>query len=270
MPKNEIKNIPEFTEENPKAPQESQVPEKQEVPETPPPSTEVKEEVKEEPKEEPKEALDNREEQGLENELQKIKGENQRTVELRQEIVGERKKRRELRKEESTQEPETADDLSDIDEESRKTIDRVIKAGGYVKGDEAQKIAYKSAHAQAEQSFYITHPEYTEDQDTDDALYNALQDELKNFATPQDSSGIPVLFEKAHSLVKQRFPSRFESGEPESPSSNQGKKDISSMGGPRSGAAPSNTEPQAKLTPQQVEKFRSMGWSEADIQELNT
>ena len=254
---NEVKTIPEFTQDEPQS-------QEVETPETPPASTEVKPEVKEE-----SEVQENREEQGLENELSNLQSQNAKSTELRQQIVEERRKRRQLRKEEP-QEPETpVDDLSDIDEDSRKTIERVIKSEGYVRGDEVQKIAYETAHAQAEQSFYLTHPEYAEDKaDDNDTLYNALQDELKNFATPKDASGIPVLFEKAHLLVKQRYASRFEEGEPVTPPSNKAKKDIASLGG-QPGAAPTKTAPKAKLTSEQVESFRGQGWSEEDIEKLN-
>lgn len=260
---NVIKSNPEFTEdESPgEVQEESQV-------SSPQSSEEVKVEVK--PEELASEETPNKEEQGLETELVKIKGENQRSVELRQQIVEERRKRRELRKKDTEEDAvEEVDDLSDIDDESMKTIERVIKAKGFANKDEVARQTYEISHQQAENTFYASHPEYLVENDEDNVLYDALQEEVESFSKPSSAAGIAMLFEKAHSLVKQKYPSKFESKEVPTSSN---RNDVAQLGGTVVGAAssePAKTNSRVKqLTQDQVEKLRNSGWSEDDLKEL--
>lgn len=214
-----------------------------------------------------------REIQGLEKELGELGkdtyGLDEKISDLRQRIVDKRTERREKR--EITKEIETivpeGDTLEDIDPESKKIVERVLKAKGYVPLSELDKRTYQSGHKKAEKEFFNKHPEYLPDNDPNDTLYNALKNELADFVQPSDSDKIPTLFEKAHKQVVEKYPTRFKVQNSTSDAVKQERlKKAGLGGGPGSGAASSSKD--SKITQKQVEILRMSGWSEDDIKEL--
>ena len=269
---NEIKQVPDFTEEGTQAVKEeketSSVPateENQQVEETP------QEESKEEPVvEEPVPEEKPKAVEGLQTELSKLEQQNQdKEKEIRTRIVDARRKRRELNKPVPEEEPvqETVDDLSDIDEESKKSVARILRVGGYVKKEEVNKITFDNTFKLAEESFFKTHSEYTPENDDDDLLYNALQEEVGNFSTPKDHGKIAQLFEKAHIIVQNRYPSRFSQAPSEKPDEVSNRAEVAALVGGRSGVASTPTKKSA-INQKQVDYFRGAGWSDEDIKEL--
>ncbi len=214
-----------------------------------------------------------REIQGLEKELGELGkdtyGLDEKILDLRQRIVDkrtERREKRELTKEIETIVPE-GDTLEDIDPESKKIVERVLKAKGYVPLSEIEKKTYQRGHKKAEKEFFSKHPEYLPENDPNDTLYNALKNELTDFVQPSDSDKIPILFEKAHEQVLKRFSTRFKVQSPTSDAAKQERLKKAGLGGGLgSGATPSTKD--SKITQKQVEILRMSGWSEDDIKEL--
>lgn len=259
---NEIKQNPDFNEEEGVAVKEE---------EEAPLESATDESQQEEPKEEAPEVQpeeDTKAVEGLTSELDKLRSQNAvKEKELRGQVSEQRSRRRELRRQEressEKEEPkDPVDDLSDIDEESRSAVERLLKAGGYVKREEMASINFENTFKVSEDAFFKTHKEYLPDNDADDVLYDALQDEVSKYAKPKDPVQIAKLFENAHIIVQARFPSRFSEPEPQS-----NRAEVAALSGGRAGVV---STPKAKksLTKEQVEKFRQMGWNDEDIKEL--
>ena len=214
-----------------------------------------------------------REVQGLEKELGELGKDtsdlDEKIVDLRQRIVEkrtERREKRELTKEIENVVPE-GDLLEDIDPESKKIVERVLKAKGYVPLSEIEKRTYQSGHKRAEREFFVKHPEYLPENDANDTLYNALKGELADFVQPSDADKIPILFEKAHEQVLKKYSTRFKVQNPVSNATKQERLRKAGLGGgPGGGATPSSKD--SKLNQKQVEILRMSGWSEDDIKEL--
>ena len=176
-----------------------------------------------------------------------------------------------------TKEEET-DDLSDIDSETLKVLDRYTKSKGLVPKSELAKMSYQQQHKVAEDSFYASHPEYLPENDTKDVLYNAIKKELKYFATPSDAKLIPALFEKAHNQVLKLYPDKFKAKKVEKKSDTDDTNKIvriktrglggSSGGGADSGAKDKSDGTKKVLSETQVQALRDGGWDEEDIKRL--
>ena len=108
---------------------------------------------------------------------------------------------------------EEIDDLSDIDPETLKVLDRFVKAKGFIPKSELGKMSYSQAHKASEDAFYQSHPEYLPENDANDVLYNALKEELSYFAAPKDPKKIPELFDKAHKHVMEKHPEKFKTND---------------------------------------------------------
>jgi len=172
------------------------------------------------------------------------------------------------------------DDLSDIDPETLKVLDRFTRAKGLVPKSELNQMSYKEKHQTAEETFYANHKEYLPENDEDDTLYNALQEELSLFAAPKDPRLIPKLFEKAHAEVARKYPSKFKSKEQtikKDNSEEDKKKSIrlknASLGGGNSGGSGSgkdsdNSKQSKSFSAEQVAALKSGGWTDKEIQEL--
>lgn len=180
---------------------------------------------------------------------------------------------------------EETDDLSDIDDETIKVLERFTKAKGLVPKSELIKESYQKQHKSAEASFYEAHPEYSAENDTDDALYNALKEELADFAAPSDAAKIPKIFEKAHQAVTLRYPDRFKKKDSPADKKQEDKKNDQtnksvrlknqSLGGGNSGGSGKGSDnsgksEKASLSQLQIDHLRDGGWSDEDIKELQS
>ena len=264
----EVKEAVEDIEEDIEETEEKETPEES--------STENKPDESEE--EETKEEVDDSEKEkeiaGLEKELEKLDKDNslydEKIRELRELITEKRSQRREkknLMKDVEIPPEEESNSLSDIDQETLNILDRYTKAKGLVPISEVEKRLYATEHTKAEQRFYDRHPEYKPENDVNDTLYTALSNELSLFVQPKSPVEIEKVFEKAHKLVQERYPSKFKP-------SRDSSKDITKeerikkarLGSSGGGATP--TTKNSKINSKQVEILRSSGWSEEDIKEL--
>lgn len=211
-----------------------------------------------------------------EEELNKDTSELDMEIEARKErIVEKRKERREKRDlvdKIDISIPSQEDKLEDIDPTTLQILERFTKAKGLVPRAELKKMDYESQHKGAEETFYGNHKEYAPENDKDDFLYKALQRELSLYAKPSNSSLIPKLFEKAHSEVKKQYPQFFKETKILEKINANERTRMASMGGGNSGGA---SRPQAKskdvtLSALQIQALRQGGWSEDEIEELNS
>ena len=260
MADNKIVNNPSFTDDEGVETQTGTQDQGVEEKETPAESPDVKTPQDETPAENDKEI------EGLKNQLEKLNNQNSYEAErLRQDIVDARKRKREIKQQRRGLEtlPEDDDDLSDLDDETKTTVERIVKAKGFVRADDVAKNALETAHKQAESEFFRSHPEYSPETDENDTLFEALQEELQNFVQPKDPLQITQLFEKAHRLVQDRYPSRFSN-----PTKTPARADVAALSGGQSQGA-SSTPKQGKLNEKQISHLRANGWSEEDIKKLN-
>jgi hypothetical protein len=207
----------------------------------------------------------------------------------KQRISQKRKDRREKRdlvetideKFPDTDKEEETDDLSDIDPETLKVLDRFTKAKGLVPKSELQRMSYQEQHKSAQDAFYASHPEYLPENDPDDTLYKAIKNELAQFAAPKDPKQIPALFAKAHRLVMDQFPDKFKT----SKKTDTDKKEVSDadksksvrlktsgLGGKPSGSGDggnkSNNATKKTFSPTQIRALEDGGWSPEEIKNL--
>lgn len=174
-------------------------------------------------------------------------------------------------------EEENTDDLSDIDPETLKVLDRFTKAKGLVPKSELQKMNYQEQHKNAQDLFYASHPEYLPENDTDDILYKAIKNELAQFAAPKDPKSIPSLFAKAHRLVMDQFPDKFKNIAKKTDSDSDKNKSVrlktaglggksSSGGGDSSGKSSAATK--KSFAPEQIRALEDGGWTPEEIKKL--
>ena len=221
------------------------------------------------PTEPTKEQLEEKaKEEALDRDLGNIKGDISQLEIKKQQVLDARKQRRVLREEVKVLPGDeiVQDDLSDIDIEDQKRLDRVLKAKGFVSKAEVQETLLKQSQQEVEDSFFTSHPEYSVDTDQNDLLYNALKEEITIFAKPQSASGMKRVLERAHKAVQERYPSSFPTkGSLSAEMAKQHRKDVASIGG---GATSSGISKQSTLTETQKEEFRRGGFTEEDIAEM--
>lgn len=196
---------------------------------------------------------------------------------------GERREKRDLTQSIDSALPpeETPDDLSDIDPETIKVLDRFTKAKGLVPKSELSQMSYQSAHKTAEEAFYESHQEYKPENDDNDVLYNALKAELSLYSTPKDAKLIPKLFEKAHSEVAKLYPDKFKKAVPDKKEISEDTKAAAGRikkqqtgGGPSGGSSGGGSTSKTvsgtskTFTDVQITALKDGGWSDEDIKRL--
>lgn len=196
---------------------------------------------------------------------------------------GERREKRDLTQSIDSALPseETPDDLSDIDPETIKVLDRFTKAKGLVPKSELSQMSYQSAHKTAEEAFYESHQEYKPENDDNDVLYNALKAELSLYSTPKDAKLIPKLFEKAHSEVAKLYPDEFKKATPDKKEISEDTKAAAGRikkqqtgGGPSGGSSGGGSTSKTvsgtskTFTDVQITALKDGGWSDEDIKRL--
>lgn len=222
-----------------------------------------------------------REESKLDTELEALQKE---IEERRASVVQKRTQRRELRKQKGQPLPaseegaeEQGDDLSDLEPTDVKNIERVLKSRGYARKDEVVLENLKTAQGEVEQAFYKANPQYTPERDTNDTLYNALQDELALFAPPKTRGQMERILQRAHEAVKSRFPDKFKgSSKPQSnaagDAANRARMNLAGAGAGNAGASAGGRKSGGKGTLSEADKatYRSGGWTEEEIAELDS
>ena len=248
---NVIGKVPEFTsDESEGAEQEVKqattdevVPEEKETPTEPPTDTKPVEESDSLPD------VDTRE---LESQVQGLQEERKK---LLQEIVTLRGQRREIKQEELVKVQEKIDELKDLHPEDVTTLERVLKAKGYVTKEETNRMYYEAVKQQELESFLEKFPEYKAENDPNDTNWNALQRELKYYRMPENPHGIKEVLSKAHQIISRNSGDR----------GTEVKKrqvEVASMGG---GGTQRSTPTRQSLDPVKRDILSRGGWSEEEI-----
>ncbi len=261
MTPNKIGTIPEFSkeegiEEEKKAPVEETEEKENETPTELPAEEKQSEDTEGETEEvvEPQKP-----EVSTEVETLKEKSEREKQGLLR-EIERLRKEKAELRKKEflKTEEPlvvKKDEDLKDVNPADIELIDKVIKAKGYVRKDEFQKISYDSVKNDELNKFLEKYPEFKPENDPNDINWKALNEEISLYKMPSDPKKIGDILERARKSITKSF------------TNDTAKKrqiEIASKGG---GSAQRSSS-KGKLSDWQKEQYRTGGWSEEEIAEL--
>lgn len=248
---NIIGTIPEFTsDETPQAPQ-TQIPEevKPEEKETPAPPAEKPDETVVEESPAPSQEEIDRAKDGLQNEL----------VKLRKEIAELRGQKREIKQEQINTVQAQIDELKDMHPDDVATIDRVLRAKGYMTKGEADKMFYEAVKNEELNKFLEKYPEYKPENDPSDTNWTALQQELGYYRTPENPRQIAELLERAHRGVV-----KVSSGPSIAPQKRA--LAVAQVGG--GGAQKSS--PQAKLDPERRAALERGGWSAEEIQSIES
>ena len=263
MADNKIVNNPPFTEDTPldTSVDEGQEGETKVVPE--------EEDKGKEAPTEPTENLEEKQKEAIERDLGNIQSDISQLELKRQQILEARKQRRTLREDIRTlgvPEELNQDDLSDIDQEDIKRLDRVLRSKGFVSKSEVQETLLKQAQQEVEDSFFTSHPEYSVSSDSNDLLYNSLKEEIVQFAKPQTVASMKRVLERAHKAVQERFPQSFlQKGSLSTEMAKQHRKEVASIGG---GTTSSRANRQTTLTETQKQELLKGGFSEEEIAEM--
>lgn len=254
---NTIGTIPEFTtdETTPapaEAPVETEIPEEvkqTEETETPAPPAEKPDETVVEESPAPSQEEVQRAEQGLQNEL----------VRLRKEIANLRGQKREIKQEQINAVQEQIDELKDMHPDDVATVERVLRAKGYVTKEEQKKMFYDAVKDEELNKFLERYPEYKPENDPDDANWTALQREISLYRTPDNPREIATLLERAHrGIVK------VASGPSIAPKKRQ--VELASVGG----GGTQTSSPQVKLDPDRRAMLKQGGFSDEEIQSIES
>lgn len=248
---NTIGTIPEFTSNESDSEQipeevkpEAESPEEKETPAPPAEKPDDQPVVEESPA--PSQEEIQKAEQGLQNELLK----------LRKEIAELRGQKREIKQEQINKVQAQIDELKDLHPEDVATIERVLRAKGLMTKQEAEQMFYDSVKNEELNKFLEKYPEYKPENDPGDVNWQTLQKELSYFRTPENPRQIAELLERAHrSVVK------VPSGISTAPAKRQVQ--LASVG---SGGGKQSTTPSAKLSPEQRQMLK--GFSDEEIHNI--
>ena len=172
------------------------------------------------------------------------------------EIQGLRKERRGIR--EQKDEPLVVEDkLDDIDPEYTQTIERVIKARGYITKEESSKLSGDANRKAKLDEFLEKYPEYKPENDINDVNWNALQKELEWLNKPSDPQRFAQVLQKAHNAISK----------PTKSDRSTKKLETARLG---SGGVKRSSSQTSPLTEKQKNAYRNGGWSEEEIADLET
>ena len=246
---NEIKAIPEFTQDTPTVNQgieEAVQPapaEAVEETETPPaPLAEEKPPIKGDDSGE------------VENQVQGLLREK---TELLKQIAELRGQRREIKQEELAQVDQKIEELKDIHPEDAAIIDRVLRSKGYVPKGEIEKMFYKAVQDEALQKFLEKYPEYKPENDPNDTNWSSLQKEMAWYKMPSNPHQVLDILERAHRAIK-----------PHADRSLQIKKQQVQIAGAGSGGTQRSSSRTLQLDSRKRAILEQGGWSEEEIKNI--
>lgn len=196
MQDNTIGTIPEFTSDE--TPVSEPIPEEvkptEEVEETDTPAPPAEKPDGDVPVEEsaPSQEVDSAV-QGLQNER----------VKLLKEISELKGQKREIKQEQLDRNQAQLDELKDLHPDDVATIDRVLRAKGFMTKQEADKMFYDAVKDEELNKFLEKYPEYKPENDPSDTNWSTLQRELGYYRMPENPRQLTEVLERAHrSVVK--------------------------------------------------------------------
>jgi hypothetical protein len=211
-----------------------------------------------------------KEEEALLREKVKINEDISKREILLREIVEARKKRREVKEKISTAEavfqPEEVD-LSEFDQDEIQRMEKIMRAKGYVPKHEIEEAMVKTSLKEAQEEWINEHAEYLPDNDPDDILYEALRQEIALYAQPKSVRQVKSLLDRANREVKRQFSGKS-SGQDNSSTARQARKQIASAGSVISKPSSSDKTSKSTLTPAQREELLRGGFTKEEVDEM--
>ena len=187
-----------------------------------------------------------------------IKGLQNERVNLLKEISELKGQKRELKQEQIDKVQAQIDELKDLHPEDVATIDRVLRAKGFITKGEADKMFYEAVKNEELEKFLSKYPEYKPENDPGDTNWGMLQRELGYYRMPDNPRLLTEVLERAHrSIVK------VPSGSPIQARKRQ--VEIASVGG---GGTQRQSPSPVALDSTKREILRRGGWSEEEIQSI--
>lgn len=197
-----------------------------------------------------------RDDSGLHKQVQGLQEER---VKLLKEIQELRGQRREIKKEELKTVDEKLDELTDVNPEDVKVIDKILKSKGYITKQESQKMFYESVKQEKLNGFLEEFPEYKPENDPNDLNWNALQREIGWFAPPTDPKAWGTLLRKAHKEIAKAPTDR----------NVEVKKQQLKTAGVGSGGVQRSSSHKS-LDPDKRAALERGGWSEEEIKQIES
>lgn len=224
----------------------------------------VTEEEKETPSELPAEEKPADEEQKpqsvdtgvLEGQVQRLQEER---VKLLKDIQDLRGQRREIKKDELLKVDSKIDDLKDLHPDDITLIDRILRAKGYVSGQDVDQKLYNTVKDEMLTKFLEKYPEYKPENDPQDFNWSALQEELGFYRMPDNPRQIVEVLERAHRTITKVSSDR-------SISAKKRQLEVASAGA--GNTQRSSSKQSSTLSSRYKEELQRGGWSEEDIKEI--
>jgi hypothetical protein len=178
---------------------------------------------------------------------------------LLDEIKSLRGQRREIKQEEINLVTKQLDDLKDLYPEDINTIDRILRAKGYMTKDEANRMFYENVKNEELTKFLERFPEYKPDNDPNDLNWNALQRELKYYRMPENPHEVGEVLSRAHQSLGKVQVASDRTVEAK-------KRQIEVAGvGAKAGQRSSSIK---RLEPEKRQILLQGGWSEDEIKAI--
>jgi hypothetical protein len=189
--------------------------------------------------------------------LRQVQGLQAERAKLLKEIQELRGTKREIKQSEIARVETRIDELKEIHPDDVATIDKVLRAKGYITKQEAERMSYEAVKQDELTKFLDRFPEYKPENDPNDLNWSLLQRELSYYKMPEDARRLGDVLERAHKgIIKV----------PVGPSATAKKRQIE-IAGVGSGGAQKSTSKKS-LEAWQKEEYRRGGWSEKEIAEL--
>ena len=205
-------------------------------------------------------------EEKIQDDTKAITGITSEKQKLLDEIIELRRERRELRTPKSEmvveqpKEPEV--DLSDVDPETKEMVEKVIKAGGYVRKSDVEKLTYSNVKQEALDGFLEKHPDLKVENDPNDLNWTRFNSTLGLFKQPGAThKSFNQVLENAYKLA---FPTNSKSIE-----DLKSKREVlntASLGTTKKSSP--GTTPSSANDIRLAEMYRRGGFSDEDTQEM--
>lgn len=179
-------------------------------------------------------------------------------LKLLKEIQELRGQRREIKQGELNKVNQQIDELKDVNPDDVATIDKILRAKGYLTKEESQRMHFESVKQEKVNEFLEKYPEYKPENDPHDINWNTLQREFSIYAMPSDPRLILDRLERAHKSIAKAPTANIEV-----------KKQQAKVAGVGSGGV-QRSPSKKSLDPDKREALRRGGWSEEEISSIES
>ena len=241
-----IGKIPEFT-------QEETVEVKEPVPD---PTTEQlpEKETPAPPAEKPTESVETQGEEApsQDNAIQALQTER---VKLLKEISELRGQKREIKQEQLERNQAQIDELKDLHPDDVATIDRVLRAKGFMTKQEADGMFYEAVKNEELNKFLEKYPEYKPENDPGDVNWSSLTREIGLYKMPANPRQVAEILDRAHRAIV-KAPTNLQ---PQ-------RRQVQIAGAGRGGSQPGGSS--KSLDSDRRAMLKQGGWSEEEIRKI--